>query len=213
MGKLRPPGGKRKALSALPRKAALSPAHKAVLDAWFANGCTSKRRALLAVGYAEATAGGNPHQVFGRPDVIAEIDRRRAAMASKTDLTEAMIIAEYRKLAFASMGDLIEVNEDGSAYLDFNLLNSDQKAAMAEYTVETYEEGSAMEQTRDGETSQVMLTVKKSRVKFHSKLAALDSLSRIMGMFKDKIEVSGAANLVEKVAAARARIAAAKVKP
>lgn len=206
MAKIKPTatirGKREKRLST--QKPALSPAHRAVVDAWFANGCVSKRRALMSVGYSEKTSTSTPQAVFGRQDVIEEIARRRSLHAKRKDLTEQMIVDEYRKMAFSNLGDLLEVNEDGSAYMDFNLLTPDQKAAMAEFQVETYEE----KQVGDGAVT--MVPVKKSRVKFHSKIQALDSLSRIMGLFKDKVEVSGALSLVEKVQQARARLHAEK---
>jgi phage terminase small subunit len=182
------------------KKAAVSEQHRAVIDAYFANGCVSQRRALRECGYAETTAVGNPHSVFQRDDVRAEIDRRHKLQSRRRDITEDNIKAEYAKVAFASLGDLLEVNEDGSAYLDMAKITEDQKAALAEYQVESY---------TDKEDGGEGVKVKKSRIKFHSKLAALDSLARIMGMFKDKVEVSGTMSLVERIAKARERTHAA----
>ena len=196
-------------------KPRLSPAHREVIDAWFANGCVSKRRAMLAAGYTNTTSA-SPVTVFGREDVQNEIARRRALAASKTAVTEDWVIEQYRKLASASLGDLLEVNEDGSAYLDMNGMNDDQRAALVQFESETYndkqfrEEG---EQKLDsGDISEyvapvpVVVVVKKTKVKFASRQAALDSLARILGMNKDKVEVSGVVSLAEKIAASRKRI-------
>lgn len=188
------------------KKAAVSQAHRAVIDAYFANGCVSQRRALHACGYSDKSPVVS---VFGREDVRSEIDRRHKLQSRRRDLTEDRIKEEYAKIAFSNLGDLLEVNEDGSAYLDLTKLTEDQKAAMAEYQVETYVE-KTFEEGEDGEKGTVIGTpVKKSRIKFHSKLAALDSLARIMGLFKDRVEVSHTQSLVERIAAARQRTNAA----
>lgn len=185
-------------------KAKVSEAHMAVIDAYFANGCLSQRRALLACGYSPAAAS-RPQIIFQRDDVADEIERRRKRREKRTDVTEEKIIAELAKLAFANVGDLLEVNEDGSAFMDFNKLTPDLKAALAEYQVETYDERAPVV---DGEAdvAGVAVTVKKARVKFASKQAALDSLARIKGMFKDKVEVSGSVGLVERIQEARKRL-------
>lgn len=191
-----------KGITSKPR---LSEAHARVVTEYFKIGCVSQRRALLASGYAATTASHMVHTVFGREDVQEEIQRRRDRLDRKTEVTEQRIIDELAKLAFASVGDLLEVNEDGSAYMDFNKLTVDQKAALSEYQVETYEERHSTENA-EGESASSYVPVKKSRVKFASKQAALDSLARIKGMFKDKVEISGVMDMQERIAKARERL-------
>lgn len=189
-------------LSHKPTKAAVSEAHRAVIDAFFANGCLSQRRALAACGYSP-TVANKPHVIFGRPDVQDEIDRRRRRREKRVDVTEEKIIAELAKLAFANVGDILEVNEDGSAFMDFNKLTPDLKAALAEYQVETYDE---QQPAAEGDAI-LAVTVKKARVKFASKQAALESLARIKGMFApEKVQISGALSLVERIQEARKRL-------
>lgn len=173
--------------------------HARVLDAWFANGCRSKRNALMAAGFEPSSL-----RIFNLPEVRAEIDRRLTMRMGWVEaLTDERIIAEYAKIAFSSLGDLLEVAEDGSAYLDLASMSVEQRAAVAEYTVETYTEKEIGE---GGEATEH--PVKRSKIKFHDKKAALDALARIRGMFKDKVEVHGAVSLIEKVQAARQRNAA-----
>lgn len=191
-------------------KPTLSEAHRAVVDAYFANGCVSQRRALIAAGYSETTAKNQPQTVFQRDDVRAEIEKRRARHEKNFAVTEDRIIAELAALAFARMGDLVEVNEDGSAELDFNRLTPEMKAAMSEFSYETLEQvQDEVEADADGEISPKPRTIRitKPKIKFGSKQAALDALVRIKGMNKaDRIEVSGALSLVERIQAARQRL-------
>lgn len=185
-------------------KPTLSPYHSDVVSAWFANGCVSKRRAIIAAGGSEKTATGNPHSIFNREDVMAEIERRRNIRRSKAEITEARIIEEYSKLALANVGDLLEVAEDGSAYMDFTQMTDEHRAALTEFQFETYEE-KQVEPGEDGPQI-TMRPVKKYRAKFASKQAALDSLARIKGMFKDKLVVESTLGLQERIQAARERI-------
>lgn len=182
-----------------PRPVTLSVVHQKVIDHWFAGGCLSRRDATTAAGLSPHSASA----VFGRPEVQAEIERRRDRMDRKAEVTEERIIREYAKLAFASLGDLLEIQTDGSAWIDMSALTDEQKAALAEYNVETYHE--LGDENHDGRE------VKKSKIKFHDKKAALDSLARIRGMFKDKLEVSVGLTLSDKVQQARQRLSAAPV--
>lgn len=172
----------------------LSEGHRIVINHWFSNGCRSKREACIAAGMSPNSAA----DVFRRAAVQAEILRRRDRLERKTDITAARIIEEFGKIAFSNLGDMLEIQADGSAWIDMAAISEDQKAALAEYHVETYQEL--------GDEEHPGHMVKKSRVKFHDKKAALDSLARINGMFKDKLEVSVGLTLSDKVQQARERL-------
>lgn len=165
-----------------------------LVDAWFENGCRSRREACRIAGYTMSQAG----YVFQRQDVIIEIERRRNLLRRETEITEARVIAELGKIAFASLGDLLEIQEDGSAWIDMAAITEDQKAALAQYDVETYQEL--------GDEEHPGHVVKKSKIKFHDKKAALDSLARIMGMNNDKLAVTVGLTLSDKVQQARQRL-------
>lgn len=176
-----------------PRIAPLALNYQIVLDHWFANGCTSKRQAMIAAGLKPRDTS-----MFHRKEMQEEIRRRRERMEYRSEITEEMIEREYAKIAFASLGEMLEIQDDGSATLDMASMSSDQKAALSEYHVESY-------QTLSGDDNPGQ-TVKKSRIKFHDKKAALDSLARIRGMMKDKLEVTVGITLADKVQQARQRL-------
>jgi hypothetical protein len=172
----------------------LSETHAAVIDAWFANGCRSKRAACRTAGMH----GNSAPDVFARPAVLAEIKRRRERIAEKLEITEDWIKQELGHIATARLGDLLEIQEDGSAWIDLSSMTDGQKAALAEYHVETYQVPGAEDE--EG------YTVKKSRIKLHDKKGALDSLARIMGMNNDKLAVTVGLTLAEKVQQSRLRL-------
>jgi phage terminase small subunit len=79
------------------------------------------------------------------------------------------------KIGFSNMGDYLKCNPGGDPYFDYESLTSEQKAALAEVTVESYVDGR-------GKDAQM---VKKIKFKLADKLAALDKLGRHLGMFKE----------------------------
>ena len=179
---------------------ALIARHKNVVDHWFENGCLSKRQALIAAGYA---AGTPTSIIFSRPDVAAEIARRRAAFATKTDIDDEWVIERFRRIADADLGDLLEVQEDGTAWVDMSAMTPDQKSALSEYDSIT----SYGQPDEDGNPAPKVV---KAKVRFHDKMAALMALARIRGMLKDKLEVSVGLTLGDKVQQARQRLAEQK---
>lgn len=170
----------------------LMPHHKRAVDEYFANGCMNWRSACIEAGFS----GHSAPKLWQEVTIQEEIFRRRARRARKTAVTEERIIEELAKVAFANFGDLLNVNEDGTAVVDLSLLTDEHKAALARYEAETI--------TTDGnETEKV---VRKAKIAFHDKLGALQQLARINGMFKDRVEVAVGLSLSDKVAQARSRL-------
>lgn len=180
---------------------AISERHLKLVTEYFANGF-NKRAAMKACGYADSSIEGYQHRLFNHPDVIQEISNRRQSLTRKFEISEERVIAEYAKIAFANFGDLLEIQDDGSAVLDLAGMTEDQRAALSEFQVDEYKDGKG-EDARD---------VKKYKVKFHDKKAALDAIAKYLGMFTEKVEVSGEVSLVDRILAGRKRAAEARAK-
>jgi hypothetical protein len=60
----------------------------------------------------------------------------------RLEITADEVLREYRKLAFASLGDFLRVQPDGSVCFDLRVLTPDQ-AAIQEYSVDEFTEGNA----------------------------------------------------------------------
>lgn len=170
--------------------------HQTVIDHWFENGCLSKRQALVAAGYRSGTP---TNAIFSRADVAAEIARRRAALITKSELTDDWIIERYQRIADADLGELLEVQEDGTAWVDMSALTQDQKSALSEYD-------SIVSYGQPDEDGNPAPKVVKAKVRFHDKLAALNALARIRGMLKDKLDITVGLTLGDKVQQARQRL-------
>ena len=157
----------------------------------------SKTQALMRAGYSPEFARARQNVVFERLDVLREIERRRNAFKNRTSNLVDRIKDELSKIAFFNIGEIVEVTKDGDLIFDFSTATMDQLAAIGEVTIETYVEGR-------GPAAQ---EVKRFKVKPISKKEALDSLARIMGMFKDNLDVtSGGQSLEERLQAGRKRL-------
>lgn len=161
----------------------------------------SKNQSMIKAGYSPSTAK-MPWQVFDLPQVAAYLEKRRESMKMAGNRLEDRIKEEFAKIAFFNLGDVILVTDDGELVYDFSEVTMDQMAAIGEVTVETYKEGK-------GKDAQ---DVKRIKVKPHDKKAALDSLARICGMFKDNINhTSNGQSLEERLQAGRQRLGQAPV--
>lgn len=164
--------------------------------------CNNKRR---SVQWAREVTGKPPlknaaceisesQRLFKRPVVQELLEKKRKTYLKKLGVTPEKTLAEIAKLAFARLPDLFQINGNGEATFDFNLMTPELEAAIGEYTVDTYMSGR-------GENAE---PVKKVRVKLGSKLDALEKLMRYFGMYEKDNEQS-TKSLVEAIRAGRER--------
>jgi len=160
----------------------------AAVEYFLEGGLKNKTEACREAGYAHAHV--QAVKVFKRPRVVAEIKKRLDEIAKKRAVTPSRIIEEYAKIAFSNLGDLLEVQPDGSAVLDLTDLTDDQRACITRF---------------EGATDK-----SPDKISFADKKAALDSLARVYGMFNDKLTVKGSLSLVERLQKGRARVKKSK---
>lgn len=111
--------------------------------------------------------------------VIKRIRELHEEAANLACIDQSKVIAEYSKVAFANMEDYLRFGENGEAYLDFSAMDRDKAAAISEIIIDEYKDGKGDDE-RD---------VKKTKFKLHSKLGALDSIAKHLGMFIDKSQI------------------------
>lgn len=156
----------------------------------------SKQQSMIKAGYAPVTAT-QPWRLFELPQMVKYLEKRREKMQLAGSRLEERVKEELAKLAFFNLGDVLRITEEGDLIYDFSEVTMDQMAAIGEVTVETYMEGKG----KDAEE------VKRLKVKPHDKKAALDSLARICGMFKDNTNItSNGQSLEERLQAGRQRL-------
>jgi phage terminase small subunit len=131
--------------------------------------------AAIAAGYSERTAPQQASRLLANPKVKALIAARQAKISEKTGITVERVVNELAKIGFANAGDFFRVTKNGEPAVDFSSLTDDQKAAIAEVTVEDFTEGRG-EDARE---------VRRIRYKLHDKIGALVKLGQHLGMWKN----------------------------
>lgn len=139
----------------------------------------SASAAYVAAGYSKND--GNAARLNGNEKVRARVEELLTAGAEKAGVTIQRIVDELAKVGFANMGDYLHATSGGDPFFVYDQLTDEQKAALAEVTVEDFKEGRG-EDARD---------VRRVKFKLYDKLGALEKLGKHLGMFKDKVELTG----------------------
>lgn len=116
--------------------------------------------AALSAGYEGKSIHQIAHRLVKTPSVAAEIARLRSKLEKKSEISAARVLEELGKLAFGNMQDLFD--PETGELLPMNKLPRDVAA-----TLTAFENDKGFQ-----------------KVKTASKLSALETLSKIMGMVK-----------------------------
>lgn len=133
-------------------------------------------QAAIRAGYSAKYANNRGYELLNKQAIKECIDERMKAREKRIEITQDMVLNELAKIAFANTTDYVEV-EDKGQYKMVNTkptkdLTPDQVVAIA-----------SIKQGANG-----------IEIKLHDKVRALEDIGRHLGMFKDKVEVSGNIN-------------------
>ncbi len=154
---------------------------------------SNRSDALRMAGYTENTALKHQYK-FDRSPMKEEIERRQARMRKKYELTEDWVVE--RLMMIADSGAVLAKFKkvDGKMLSwDFTDATQEELAAINELSVETSRDRNGIEIT-------------KFKVGVSDPKGALDSLARKLGLFKDKMELTGELSLVERITRGRERV-------
>jgi phage terminase small subunit len=124
----------------------------------------SGRAAALHAGFSPKNAATAAWQVLQRPLVAAAIAAARAKLAERAQIDAARVTAEYARIAFANIADIVDWGPKGVSLKPDARLTASDGAAVLEITLGP-----------GGEAKRV-------HIKMQSKLAALDALARHLGI-------------------------------
>lgn len=130
-------------------------------------------QAAIRAGYSPDSAADIGSENLRKPDIRARIDKSMAERSRRTGINQDRILMELAKIAL--------VNPEKVVNFDEATIREDAKtedlAAVASVKVKRFP-------TKDGEGIE-------REIKFYDKTKALDLAGRHLGMFKDKVEISG----------------------
>ena len=118
-----------------------------------------KTAAAIEAGYSVRTAASQACQQVKNPKVAAAIEEIDRIAINVAGITAARVLEEYRRIAFADVRDVVQIEGGRVVAVDTASLTAEQAAAIAE-----------IGQKADGGLT----------IKMHSKLQALDALARFI---------------------------------
>lgn len=146
-------------------------------------------QAAIRAGYSEKTAYSQGNRLLKNAEVKELIDQLEAATAKKAGVTHERVIKELARVAFLDPRKLFD---DDRNSLDISELDEDTAAAIA--GVDVFEEYQGR-----GNDREFIGYTKKYR--WADKLRALEMLGKHLGMFTEKVNLSGSVDTgTEKLA-------------
>ena len=155
------------------------------------------KQAAIRAGYSEKTAEAQASRLLSNAKVQCYIQKRKQDRVERTEITQDMVLYELASIAFSNAADYAKVvekeatiqTEDGE---EIQLFDKDGNPVMYR-TVEPVLTSELTEKQK-----RALSVIKKGRdgfeIKPYDKLRALELLGKHIGMFQDRVEVTGEVN-------------------
>lgn len=141
-------------------------------------------QAAIRAGYSEKTAYSIGHELLKKPEIENAIQKAMDKRSERTGITQDQVLAELAKIGFQ---DIRKAVRWGRSPIDDTSENAD-KNGLGIYPIELVPSEEIDDDTAAA-VSEVSLTQNGVKIKMHDKQAALVSMGRHLGMFKDKTEI------------------------
>lgn len=149
-------------------------------------------QAAIRAGYAENSATVEGSRLLANAKVKSAVDAAMAMRSARTDITADRVLKELAKIGFSDIRKAVrwqsglvteEDNPDGGdiAIVKTIVTNNVQMVASDEIDDETAAAIAEVSQNQGGGL----------KIKLHDKRAALVDIGKHLGMFRDKVEVTG----------------------
>ena len=167
----------------------MSPKRKLFVEEYLVD--LNATQAAIRAGYSAKTAEQQGHQLLKDTSVAATIAEAQAKRSERTEITQDMVLRELAKIGFSDMrrllrwtGNLPKMDIDAAedtGEVEISVANFIQLFDSDDLDDETAGAIAEISQTKEGVL----------KVKLHDKQAALVNIGKHLGMFKDKVELSG----------------------
>lgn len=135
-------------------------------------------QAAIRAGYSAKTAEQQGYQLLQNTSVAAAIAEAQAARSERTEITQDMVLRELARIGF---GDIRKLFTPGGNLLAVSDLDDDTAACLSSIEITT-------RKVRGGDDDEVE---EVSKVRLWDKRAALVDIGKHLGMFKDRLEITG----------------------
>lgn len=130
--------------------------------------------AAKRAGYSERTAEKIGSENLRKPDIAEAIAKAQSKRLERNEVTAERVIAQLAAIAFL---DVRKAFDAEGKLLPLHEIDDDTRAALVVEVSQGFDQDGNPVQTR--------------KVKFADKLVALDKLARHLGLFQDKLKISG----------------------
>lgn len=130
-------------------------------------------QAAIRAGYSSRRASEIAHQLLQKTTVANAINKELARRSKRTGINQDRIVLELAKIALLNATDVIDIN---NALIKDDSSREDT-AAIASVKVKTIPAESG--------------TITEREIKLHDKIKALELLGKHLGMFTDKLNLTG----------------------
>ncbi|MEM1182176.1 MAG: terminase small subunit [Acidobacteriota bacterium] len=141
-------------------------------------------QAAIRAGYSEKTAGSMAHENLKKPEIQAALAERIADRRERTEIDQDAIVRRLLTQSTLDVGELVSwglKSVDGKPKPWVKVVPTEDIPKEYREAIETVEIGQGG----------------SLKVKLGSKLKAMELLMRHLGMFRDKLEVSGGLDLID----------------
>lgn len=145
-------------------------------------------QAATRAGYSAKTAGSQAFDLLKKPEIQEYMEERRADITRRTEITQDRVLSELAKIGFS---DIRKAVNWGS---DLQVVDKETGEAAIANGVSLVDSANIDEDTAAA-VAEISQTANGIKIKMHDKRAALVDIGRHLGMFKDRIEHSGAMTL------------------
>lgn len=139
-------------------------------------------QAAIRAGYSKNSAKEIGSINLTKANVKEYIQKRMESREQRTEITQDKVLNELARIGFANIDDYVEIELD----------EYDRKIVKVKSTKDISEDKiAAISSIKEGANG--------IEVKLHDKVRALENIGRHLGMFKDKIEISGTNEIQVKI--------------
>lgn len=145
-------------------------------------------QAAIRAGYSAKTANEQGARLLAKVSVKEALSERMKAREVRTEITQDRVLAELAKIGFADIRRALEWGPDVMV-VDEQTGETAVSNGVALVPSEKIDSDTALA------ISEISQTANGIKIKMHDKRAALVDIGRHLGMFKDKVELSGSLSL------------------
>lgn len=171
--------------------AKLTPKQKAFVEEYLVD--LNATQAAIRAGYSAKTAYRTGADNLRKPQIQEEIQKAMKEREKRTEITQDKVLKELAAIAFAKGSDFAQVVEEPLIINGSYVLDPDTGAVKKQEVVKIIPTDKLPE-----EKQKAIAGIKEGRygieISTCDKVRALELLGKHLGMFKDKVEVSGNIN-------------------